>query len=101
MYFPEREQAEKYVEDLNKAGVLLADVIIHAYWNIEFRTYAYKDEKTKENHIREMESKGWEDNCSKVSQCLHGNFSDNPIRVKVNQFKRHNEVNQSKYINEI
>ena len=99
MYFPEKEQAEKYVEELNKSGVLVTNIEIHAYWNIEFRTYAYKNSEAKIKHAEEMESKGWIINEGKQKVCLYGSFSDNPIWVMVNQFKRFKEVDQNEYTN--
>lgn len=98
MYFSKREHAEKYVDELNESNILLADVTIHAYWGIQFRTYAYKNNEIKEKHIEEMKLKGWVNNNSKENQCIYGDYSDNPIWVKVNQFKKFEEVKQSDYI---
>lgn len=101
MYFTDKKEAEQYIDTLNEKEVLVTDVTIHAYWNVEFRTYAYKDEETKKRHIKEMVAKGWIDNESKQRECIFGSFhfEDEKIWVKVNQFKRFLEINQDEYAN--
>lgn len=101
MHFANKEEAQKYVDTLREKEVLVIDVTIHAYWRLEFRTYAYKDKEAKERHIKEMLSKGWIDNESKQQECIFGSlrFDEEKIWVKVNQFKRFSEINQDQYVN--
>lgn len=95
MYFTDKEETKKYIEMLTEKEILVTDITIHTYWNLEFRTYAYKDKETKEKHINEMITKGWINNESKQKECIFS--GDEKIWIEVNQFKRFSEINQDEY----
>ena len=99
MYFFEKTNVERYREELNREGVLLMESTIQAYYGVEWRKYAYKDEETKLTHIEKMKQLGWEDNEGKQKELIYGSihFGGDSEYILVNEFRIVKEIDQSKF----